>query len=73
MKKIQTRYLGPRITFGFAQCSQCRAFISCQANPAITKEMDQIMALYKKVSEKSLQRLKHEGYDKDARLKDPKD
>lgn len=35
--------------------------------------MKEIMGLYKIVCEKSLQRLKHEGYDKDKRLQDPKD
>lgn len=29
--------------------------------------------LYQLVCEKSMQRLKHEGYDKDSRLSDPND
>ena len=35
--------------------------------------MKKYMDLYKLVCEKSLQRLKHEGYDKDKRLSDSND
>ena len=35
--------------------------------------MNKTNDLYKMVCEKSMQRLKHEGYDKDKRLSDPND
>ena len=73
LKKIGNNFPGPRITFFFALCPSCRAWVKAGHNPELTNQMEKVEKLHKRIKDMSTDRLKFEGLDKDKRLHDPKD
>lgn len=59
--------------FGFLECSECKQRIEAPHCPTIHNELTEVWKIEDEVIKKSLERSKHEGIDKDARLKDPGD
>jgi hypothetical protein len=73
IESLEKRWVGPRITFKFAKCPQCSAWIDAPYNPIISSKMREIRNLYDDIREKALKRLKFEGMENDARLNNPHD
>jgi ribosomal protein S18 acetylase RimI-like enzyme len=71
LEKLRKRWSGTRITFGFLDCSQCKAPMQ-HPSPPIQTLLQPILALRKEVSAKALARLTIENMTKDAKLVDPK-
>jgi hypothetical protein len=71
LEKLRKRWSGTRITFGFLDCSQCKAAMQ-HPSPPIQALLQPILALRKEVSAKALARLTIENMTKDAKLVDPK-
>ncbi|CAG9311497.1 unnamed protein product [Blepharisma stoltei] len=70
---LEKRWVGPRITFNFAKCPNCKEWAQVPDNPALTQKMDKILELYDDIRQKGLKRLKFEGMENDPRLNDPND
>lgn len=70
---LDKRWVGPRITFNFAKCPHCKEWAQVPDNPVIAQKMLAILELYDDIRQKGIKRLKFEGMENDARLKDPDD
>ena len=71
-KRLQTKWIGPKITFNHCLCPSCNKWFDCQTVPELQKMIDENKKLYEEIKEMSLKRLKFEDLDKDPRLTDPK-
>lgn len=69
MKKVKNRWPGPRIVFGFLDCSQCKGRIRAGYSPALTEELVKSETLEADIKKKALERAKFENLDKEPRLK----
>lgn len=70
---LSKRWVGPRITFKFAKCPSCNAWVDAPQNPVVNAQMQTILELYEDIKSKALKRLEFEGMHNDVRLKDPND
>jgi len=68
LDRIDRKWSGARITFGFLNCPLCKKQM---AHPAVTSILAPYLQLMKVVETKALQRLKTEGLDHDKRLSEP--
>lgn len=73
LKRIKKRWPGPRITFSFCDCPECKKWVNASHHPEIAKELKLIQDIYEEIKKKAVDRLKYEGYDKDERLHNPAD
>ena len=67
---LKNKWSGPRINFEFIKCPSCKTTMSC-FNNSLMDLINDALKLESKINEMALQRGKHEGIDKDDRLKDP--
>jgi E3 ubiquitin-protein ligase MYCBP2 len=58
---LQSRWNGPRITFGFAQCPICKSSMLRDRNPCLQQYLEPIESLYAEVRRKALMRLDYDG------------
>ena len=73
-KKVFGRWPSPRITWDFLDCSACKQQIVVQEDhEALYKEVTLLSNMKKKVFKMALERAKHEGIDKEPRLRNPND
>ena len=70
-KRLETKWIGPKITFNHCVCPSCNKWFDCKSVPEIQKMIDENKKLYDEIVEMSLKRLKFEDLDKDPRLTDP--
>ena len=70
LRVLKGKWSGPRINFSFIQCPHCKERMSSK-HPEIKRLIKNALKLEKNINEMSLKRAKHEGIDKDDRLKDP--
>jgi hypothetical protein len=73
MEKIKKKWPGPRIVFGFLDCSSCKARIRCGLHPELTDELARSETIEADIKKKCLERGKFEGLDKEKRVNDPND
>ena len=69
IRVIKDRWSGPRINFQFTKCPSCKTTISWFHKETIRLIKD-ALKLEKSIEKMALQRAKHEGIDKDDRLKE---
>ena len=69
--RLETRWIGPKITFNHCKCPACNNWFDCTSNQEIQKMIDYNKVLYKDICDKALKRLKFEDLDKDPKLTDP--
>ena len=67
---LKKKWVGPKITFGHCLCIQCKAFIELPNNPDLNELLKESSVLYDMVKKMALERMKHEGVDKDPRIGD---
>lgn len=72
-EKIRQRWSGPRITFLFKTCPSCKGEIEAPHHPEINGMLEEVSKMEEDIKGKALERAKHEGLDKDPRLKKPGD
>lgn len=70
---ISKRWPGPRITFNFAKCPSCKAWVTTPFHDGLTGRLGEVFKIYEEIKEKAMKRLKFEGMDGEERLKNPKD
>ena len=70
IRVIKDKWSGPRINFQFTKCPSCKTTISW-FHKETARLIRDALALEKNIEKMALQRAKHEGIDKDDRLKDP--
>ena len=70
-KRLETKWIGPKITFNHCLCPSCNKWFDCYTVPELQKMIDENKKLYEEIKEMSLKRLKFEDLDKDPRLTDP--
>jgi hypothetical protein len=70
-QRLKKKWIGPKITFGFANCPQCNSWLDCPNNPDLQTIISAARHLYDDISKKAIERLKFEGLHKDPRLIDP--
>ena len=70
-KRLETKWIGPKITFNHCLCPSCNKWFDCNSVPDLQKMIDENKKLYEEIKEMSLKRLKFEDLDKDPRLTDP--
>ena len=70
-KRLETRWIGPKITFNHCLCPQCNNWYECKNVPELQKMVIENKKLYSEISEMAIKRLKFEDLDKDPRLTDP--
>ena len=70
-KRLETKWIGPKITFNHCLCPSCNKWFDCHSVPELQKMIDENKKLYEEIKEMSLKRLKFEDLDKDPRLTDP--
>ena len=70
-KRLETKWIGPRITFNHCVCPSCNKWFDCKSVPEIQIMIDENKKLYDRIIEISLKRLTFEELDKDPRLTDP--
>ena len=70
-KRLEKKWLGPKITFKHCLCPTCNKWFDCNSLDDIQKMINENKNLYEKIKQMSMKRLKIEGLDKDARLTDP--
>lgn len=71
--KVRNKWPGPRIVFGYLDCPACKKRIKAPHCPVLNQELIEAEKIEEDVLKKSAERAKHEGLDKDPRLKDPAD
>ena len=71
-KRLENKWIGPRITFNHCLCPGCNKWYDCKSLPDIQKMIDENKKLYEEIKAMSIKRLKFEGLDKDPRLTDKK-
>ncbi|OMJ78568.1 hypothetical protein SteCoe_21592 [Stentor coeruleus] len=69
---IVKRWAGPRITFKFARCPACNAWVTTPYNIRLEQDLNIVKALYEDIRDKALKRMKFENEGED-RIKNPKD
>lgn len=69
--KLENKWVGPKITFNYAQCSQCNSKLNFPNNMDLQKLADESKKLEDDVLDKIIKRMKLEGLDKDKKLTDP--
>ena len=62
----------PRIVFNFLNCPTCKQRIVC-SHRDLVKIIEDSLKIENIVAEKAMQRAKHEGFEKEPRLKDAND
>ena len=72
-EKIFKKWVGPKLTFNYMECSQCKSWLTFPNNSDLQKLSDENKALYDDIIKKLTERMKFEGLDKDKRLSDPND
>ena len=70
-KRLSFRWLSPRITFSFLNCSKCKQLMRADHCQLINYELQKSLAFKRDVEQKALVRAQHEGIDKDARVRQP--
>ena len=70
-KRLENKWIGPRITFNHCLCPSCNKWFDCKSLPDLQNMIEENKKLYEDIKQKSLVRLKYEGLDKDSRLSDP--
>ena len=70
-KRLETKWIGPKITFNHCRCPNCNKWFDCKTVPDLQKMIEENKKLYQEIKEMSLKRLKFEDLDKDPRLTDP--
>lgn len=65
---LANRWVGPRITFTFATCPQCKEWAFTPNNRELLEKMQAFKALYDDIVDKGVKRLKFEGEDRDPRI-----
>ena len=70
-KRLETKWIGPKITFNHCLCPSCNKWFDCNSVPELQKMIDENKKLFEEIKEMSLKRLKFEDLDKDPRLTDP--
>jgi len=70
-KRLETKWIGPKITFNHCICPACNRWFDCQDVPELQKMIDVNKKLYEEIKDMALKRLKFEDLDKDPRLSDP--
>ena len=70
-KRLETKWIGPKITFNHCLCPSCNKWFDCNSVPDLQKMIDENKKLYEEIKEMSLKRLEFEDLDKDPRLTDP--
>ena len=70
-KRLETKWIGPKITFNHCLCPSCNKWFDCYSVPDLQKMIDENKKLFEEIKEMSLKRLKFENLDKDPRLTDP--
>jgi E3 ubiquitin-protein ligase MYCBP2 len=73
LERIKKRWPGPRIVFGFLDCTECKSKIEAPHCPALHQELSECFKIEVEVIKKSIERAKFEGIDKDPRLNDKAD
>ena len=71
-KRLETKWIGPKITFNHCLCPACNKWFDVESVPEIQKMITENKKLYESIKEMALKRLKFEDLDKDPRLTDPK-
>ncbi len=69
-KRLETKWIGPNITFKHNNCPSCNKWFTCKEIPELQKMVDENILLYNKVKDMALKRLVQEHLDKDTRLTD---
>ena len=69
-KRLETKWIGPKITFNHCLCPACNKWDDCPYIPSLKKLIKANKKLYEQIKEMSLKRFKLEGLDKDPRLTD---
>ncbi len=69
-KLLQTRWNGPRVSFGFAQCPICKVSLLDNFPTSLSEYATPIHALYDEVRRKALKRLEHDGVDMSGKTED---
>lgn len=72
-EKVRQKWSGPRITFLFKTCPSCKAELEIPNHPEINGMIEEVSKMEEDIKGKALERAKHEGLDKDPRLKKPGD
>ena len=70
-KRLETKWIGPKITFNHCMCPSCNKWFDCRTVPELQRMIEENKKLYQEIKEMSLKRLKFEDLDKDPRLTDP--
>ena len=70
-KRLETKWIGPKITFNHCLCPSCNKWFDCPSIPELQKMIDENKNLFEQIKEMALKRLKFEDLDKDPRLSDP--
>ena len=70
-KRLETKWIGPKITFNHCLCPSCNKWFDCPSIPELQRMIDENKKLYEQIKEMALKRLKFEDLDKDPRLSDP--
>lgn len=71
MEILSNRWSGPRVTFNFLNCTSCKQRIQAPDCPQIHEILASAGKYEGDLKKKAIERGKHEGLDKDPRLKDP--
>ena len=69
-KRLENRWIGPRINFNHCLCPSCNKWFDCKSIPDLQKMIDENKKLYEDIKDMATKRLKFEGLDKDPRLLD---
>ena len=70
-KRLETKWLGPKITFNHCLCPQCNKWFDIKNIPELQNLINENKKLFETIKEMALKRLKFEELDKDPRLTDP--
>ena len=71
-KRLEGKWVGPKITFNHCTCSVCNKWYNCPQVPEIQDMINENIKLYKEICQMALKRLSFEGLDKDPKLTNPK-
>lgn len=72
-KKLKEKWVGPKITFNYAECPQCKGWLNFPNNSDLQNVVKESTDLYEDIKKKIFERMKFEGLDKDKRLSDAND
>ena len=70
-KRLEGRWVGPKITFNHCLCPACNKWYNCPQVPELQNLINENKKLYDEICDMSLKRLKFEELDKDPKLTDP--